>query len=643
MGKTTLRKNRWPDGENPKGLLLAGALIALAGVLAYSNSFSGAFVFDDGFAVANNPSIRQLWPLSVPLSPPPGLTIGGRPILNLSFALNYALSGTDAWSYHALNLLIHVAAGLTLFALLRRTLRLPLLRERFGTDATFLAAAIALLWVVHPVQTESVTYISQRAESLMSLCYLLTLYAFIRAREASAKKTAWIVACVAACLLGMGTKEVMVTAPILVLLYDRTFLAGTFREAWRQRGPLHAALMATWLPLAWLLADVSKRSVGLGLGVSPWHYALTQAGAIVHYLVLVAWPYPLVIDYGTRLVGSPLEVLPQIVIVLALLAGTGWALVHRPALGFAGAWFFLILAPTSSFIPLVLDPVTEHRLYLPLAAVLALVILGLYRLIGHRVLAVAAVLAFLLGLATLLRNEDYQNPLELWAQTAAAAPGNPRAQNNYGELLLQDNRPVEAIDRFKAAVQLRPDYAEALNNWGNALVQVGDLGGAISHYQEAARIDPAGGVSHNNWGNVLMQEGRLPESLAQYAEAIRLDPDYTEAHFNYAMALAKSGQKDRALDEFREAERSNPDSAEIENTWGSLLANLGRLSEAADRFERAREITPNDPEAHNNLGVIYAQMGRRDDAITEFRTALILNPNYAPALQNLDKIHAPPP
>lgn len=641
MGQETLRKNRGPSALDRYALLLAGGLIAVAALCAYANSFSGPFIFDDGFAIEKNPSIRQLWPLSGPLSPPPEMTVGGRPILNLSFALNYAFSGIEVGSYHALNLLIHILAGLTLFGLSRRTLLRPVLRERFAGDAIPLATAIALLWVVHPVQTESVTYLSQRAESLMSLFYLVTLYSFLRAAELPGRKTAWSILCVIACLLGMGAKEVMVTAPAMVLLYDRTFVAGTFREAWRQRWPLHSCLMATWLPLGWLLLDVAKRSVGLGLGVSPWNYALTQAGAIVHYLALAVWPDPLVIDYGTQLVTDPLQVWPQVLLVLALLAATGWALARKPVLGFLGAWFFLILAPTSSFIPLVLDPVTEHRLYLPLAAVITLGVLVIYRFLGRNGGFIVAALAFVFILLTFLRNEDYQSPLDLWAQTTAAAPDNARAHNNYGELLLQADRPVEAISQFEAAVRLRADYPEVHNNWGNALVQLGQLDDAIRHYQKALRLDPHSAPSHNNWGNVLSQQGKMAEALGQYAEAVRLDPNYTEAHYNFALALARSGQKEKALDEFRDAQRCDPGSLDVEKSWGSLLAGMGRFPEAAEHFQRAVQLGPGDPESHNDLGVVLVQMGRRDEALSEFRTALQLDPNYTPAARNLAQMKAP--
>ncbi len=278
-------------------IALAAGAIVLATAAAFSSSFRGAWIYDDMPAIVENPTIRQLWPVWKPLCPPlGGKAVSGRPLLNLSLAINYAISGNEVWSYHAANLVIHVLAALTLFGILRRTLLLPTVRDRLGSAAVAvpLAAVIALLWALHPLQTESVTYITQRAESLMGLFYLLTLYCFIRGSRghpifASAKigtvptirgecrgsgvrgqgtgrdsrpsssilpPVAWYAASVTACLLGMATKEVMISAPLIVLLYDRTFCAGSFRQAWRRRPGFYAALACTWLLLGWLVLSM---------------------------------------------------------------------------------------------------------------------------------------------------------------------------------------------------------------------------------------------------------------------------------------------------------------------------------------------------------------------------------------------------
>ena len=227
---------------------------------AYNNSLSGPFVFDDLPAIAENPSIRRLWPPSEALVPrlDGGLTVSGRPLVNLSLAINYAWSGDKAWSYHLVNLLIHVSAGLALFGIARRTFSQPGLVGRFGDAALWLAFSVALIWLLHPLQTESVTYVVQRAESLMGLCYLLTIFCFVRSIE-SLRSGYWLGLSLTACLLGMAAKEVMVSAPLMVFLYDRTFVAGSFGEAWRRRRVYYLGMGATWALLGWLAIGTTGR------------------------------------------------------------------------------------------------------------------------------------------------------------------------------------------------------------------------------------------------------------------------------------------------------------------------------------------------------------------------------------------------
>ena len=227
--------------------LAAGALVALATAACYLNSFNGPFVFDDVESIVHNPTIHDIGSAVFPPAAG-GATIVGRPILNLSLAVNYVCGGMDVWGYHVFNLAVHVLAVLTLFGIVRRTLMLPSVGERLALAAPYLAAAVALLWAVHPLQTELVTYVVQRAESLMGLFYFLTLYCVIRSSASGAAR--WSLAAVLSCAMGMATKEVMVTVPLIALLYDRTFLAGSFARALQKRWGLYAGMAACWGVLA---------------------------------------------------------------------------------------------------------------------------------------------------------------------------------------------------------------------------------------------------------------------------------------------------------------------------------------------------------------------------------------------------------
>jgi len=367
-------------------LLASGALLVAGTIAVYGRTFSVPLLLDDVAWIKDNTSIRKLWPLWPVLAPPSGTAIAGRPLLNLSFALNYAAGGMAVAGYHRVNLLIHVLAGLTLFGLVRRTLQRPVLAARFGPAATALALAVSAIWAWHPVQTESVTYLAQRAESLMGLFYLLTLYCFVRGAETDARgvRRIWFSLSVLACLAGVGTKEVIVTAPFMVLLYDRTFISGGFAVAWRRHRSLYLALAATWLPLGCLMIGLFSRGEGFAQEATAWSYGLTECRVVVKYLLLALWPRPLVFDYGRYAAPRLSEVAPYVLVLASLLTAMFVALRRWPAAGFAVCWFFLILAPASSVIPVIMQPMAESRLYLPMAGVAALAVLGIFSVAGSR-------------------------------------------------------------------------------------------------------------------------------------------------------------------------------------------------------------------------------------------------------------------
>ena len=380
-------------------VLACAAVIAAAVAAAYLRGLHGAFVFDDLGSVASNGSIRNF---STSLGPPDATTVSGRPVLNLTFAANYALSGTATWSYHAVNIALHACAALVLLGIVRRTLATPAGGARGAAECLGLAAAVSLLWALHPLLVGSVAYVVQRAESLMGLLYLLALYSFIRYSAGGKGSTAWASASFGACLLGMATKEAMVTAPVVVLLYDRTFLAGSFRAAWDGSRRLYLLLAACWLPLLFQMLYMGGRSgtAGFGSGVPASAYLATQMKAVVLYLRFAAWPRGLVGDYGRILEGSAS-------VVGGLRASSSLALVRgdalppqvaRPALGFLGAWFLVILAPTTSFVPISTEIIALHRMYLPLAALVVAGVLALRSAIGAGWAFRAAVLVAALGL-----------------------------------------------------------------------------------------------------------------------------------------------------------------------------------------------------------------------------------------------------
>ncbi|MDB6092648.1 MAG: yrrB [Verrucomicrobia bacterium] len=635
------------DQATPKidrGVILAWVIIILAAWAAYGNSFAGPFVFDGQATIRDNPSIRQLWPLGPALSPPSdGSPVSGRPIANLSFALNHAVGGFEVRGYHALNLAIHILAGLTFFGIMRRTLAgIPAAQAAgFGSRRDWAPLAAAVIWTVHPLQTEAVTYLAQRSESLMGLFYFLTLYGFIRGGEgrgpAGKMAYCWLGLSWLACLLGMATKEVMASAPAMVFLYDRTFVAGSFRTAWNRRRVYYAGLFGTWLLLIGLMVQTGSRggTVGFHTNMPWWDYALHQSAAIVHYLRLSVWPHPLVIDYGLTWGASPLMTALDGLIVAGLVGATGIAIWRRSALGFLGAWFFAILAPSSSVVPIATEIVAEHRMYLPLAALVVLVVLGSWKLFGGKSLPLFVVLALGLIGVTWRRNEDYRSERALWAQTVEAAPRNPGAHNNLAKALLEEKDFSGADREFTEALRLNPNLPGAWNNAGALRLHEGKVLEAIAAYENALRLVPDYADARAGLGRALVQAGRLPEAILQFERTLALRPDSVETHNFLAFAWYKSGRKEEAIAEYRNVLRLKPDHSEAGYNLANLLAQSGRVAESVGYFEQILRIKPDWLEARINLGSAFIATGRIAEAIAQFEAAVRLRPDYAAAHYDL--------
>lgn len=621
--------------------LLAAALLVAAAIAAYSNSFSGQLIYDDTPAIKDNPTIVSLWPLSTVLSPPSdsGITVNGRPLVNLSLAINYAIGGIEVGGYHVVNLGIHILAGLTLFGLVRRTLQLPALHKHFRQDSSCVlpALCVALLWTLHPLQTESVTYIVQRAESLVGLFYLLTFYCFVRSTTATNPFT-WQLLTVLSCVCGMASKEVMASAPLLVLLYDRAVVSGTFREAWSRRPKFYVALASSWLLLGWLMAGSAGRggTAGFGAGgISSWNYALTSALALGKYLKLTVWPDPLIFDYGTAIETELLPVLPQGLVIVSLVAATAYALWRRPLLGFLGMWFFAILGPSSSIIPIASEPLAEHRMYLPLVPILAIFVVGVNQLLGRRAIFVFAALAIGAGWQTHRRNEDYRDELTIWRDTQRKYPSNARAHNNVGEIIFRQERRDEAIACFREAVRLLPNYVDALNNLGNSLTQQGNAAESLPHLERALIIKPEYAETHNNLGSAFYSLGRKEEAVVRYREAVRLKPTFADVRNNLGVVLGEQGKNAEAIEHYEVALRLKKDYVDAHFNYGNALREIGRIADAITQFETAIRLKPTHAKAHHNLGSILFNQGQPELAKSHYETALRIKPDYGDAEINL--------
>lgn len=503
--------------------LLLGALVLVAGLSAFLNGLGGTFVFDDHVWIVEHPAIRSLRT---------SVLYSSRPLVGLSLYFNHAAGGLAPAGYHAVNIAIHLAAGFVLFLLGLRTLALRGNWE--GIRPAILSASAAMIWIVHPLNTESVTYVIQRSESLMGLFYLLTMLCFVVGVHSPRR---WHAMSVCFCALGMACKPVMVTAPLAVLLYDRFFVSGSIVRALRERKTFYALLGCTWLvPVVLLSAPhESSTSAGLGAGLlSPLRYLASQPAVIVHYLGLTAWPVRLCLDYGWSGPASFAEIAwPAAALSLALAATIVAARRKIPA-AYAAVWFFLTLAPGSSIVPLA-DLAAEHRMYLPLIGVVFLFVLGAESVMrtltraatrgeGRATFpsfALAIGITLVLAVRTAKRNEDYHSRERMWSSVLDARPENPRAAFGMGTALLA-----------------RGDYAGAAQHFRRVLEGIPDA-------ETASRRDLSTvyAMVHNNLGAIHYMQGRLVPAEVHFREALKVSSRYPDAQRNLARVLERAGER----------------------------------------------------------------------------------------------------
>lgn len=621
-------------------------LIVAAGLLAYSNSFSGPFVFDDSRSIEFNQRVRDFSARQ---------TV--RPVVHLSFALNYALGGLNPADYHATNLLIHLCAGLALFGLVRRTLALPRMSAGLRDRAQGLAVAVAVLWTVHPLQTQSVTYIVQRTESLMGLFYLLTLYCVVRGNT-SDRPTGWYFAAAACNALGMATKQVMVTAPLLVLLYDWIFLSkpGARPLLHRRRG-VYVWLAGGWI-LLWALYRYNEQSpdsaaTEAGIVITGAQYLATQVGVLTHYLRLSVWPHPLCLDYAWPLATSFTATIGPAAFIVALGILTVWALRAHPRIGFLGAAAFIVLGPTSSILPLA-DAAFEHRMYLPLAPLVVLAVLAgerMCRWIESQILRahiwplralVTGALAMILMALTFVRNIDYHSAESMWLDVVGKQPDNVRAWLNLSSELHAAGEYESVIDACRRVLEKLPDYesidrAELLrrldeggsrdffyhamvysgvrNNLGRAYFELGAYGVAQAHFRESIRVAAGNLRARQNLAASLFKMGDTDAAMGEWNRVLAQEPDNAAAHASLADALIELGDFDTAYTHYETALRNAIRITPVKQRYAWLLAtspvaarrNGPRALELA--LQACDETAYLSPRAVDTLAAAYAEIG----------------------------------
>jgi tetratricopeptide (TPR) repeat protein len=624
---------RQPYARDPRWtVLFAGVLVVLSALAVYHNSFRGVFIFDDWRLIVGNSTLDHF---KDALLPPRSSAWAGYPVSSFSFAVNFALGADAVLGYHGVNLFLHALAGLVLFGVVRRTLGSPRLSNRYESAALLLATSIAVLWVVHPAQTEAVDYLGQRAGLLVGLFFLLSLYGEIRSSD-STRPITWQIISVAAGWLGALSGVGMITLPVVILVYDYFFRDGSLSISWRRRWRFYAGLSSIWLILGAQFflygygANVETRIAG--------RFGLNFCYPVVEYLRMTLWPHPLLIDYGdgmVQTVGSEWIYGGLLVVLFGL---TLWAFWKRYPGGFLGVWFLgLAMGATSKRFG---QPLAESRVYLPLAAVVTGVVLIGYRVLGRRSLLLFGAVAIGLGWLTVNRNEDYRTELRIWDQAIDQRPANPRAHLNRGRVLEGLHRGADAVAEYETALRIEPEYAAAHYalgvRFGKNPARQED---AIAHYEAVLKLKPDLAEAHVSLGNILFkQPNRLTEAITHYEAALRLKPSTPEIHCDLANAFAKLPERHQdAIVEYRSALRLNPGLPEVHCALGIALAgDKARWPEAAEEFEEALRLNPKYPAAHYNLGVLLSRTpGRTPEAVAQYEAALSLAPDYLEAHYNL--------
>jgi tetratricopeptide (TPR) repeat protein len=632
------------------------------------------FHFDDFSPVASE-VVRQSADQEAQ-NPRVSVQVAGRPVVRASFAVNYSLGGLDVKGYHALNIAVHVLCALLLFAIVRRTL------ERWSDDelkgsATGVALAASVIWALHPLNAGVVTYISARSESLMVLCYLGMLLAGLRVHD-SRHRAVWHCGAVGACALGMATKESMVTAPVMFVLFDRAFVFASLKEAWNARWRLYVALFATWGVLAALASSAPRaESVGLSLGVSPWTYLLNQAEIITDYLRRAFWPDQLVFAYGEPRAITLVDVMPQALLVTVLVGFAFWAWHARPKVGFLGLGFFVLLAPTSSVVPIATEVAAERRMYLPLACLVVLVVVSARRAWSElgkqgehgwppRTGVVAGVvtvmaLAVPLGITTMRRNAEYASAELLWRTTLDRWPS-AVAHRNLATALKQAGKREEAVTHLRATLTDHPEgrYAVGLELFemgrdeealaelrtfldtaavegsdveanaryvmGRALTELGRREAAVRELTHVLGDQPNHADAQLALADLLLGRQAFEEALRRYQQFVSLRPGHAGAWANLGIAAMATGNIRDGVDAFERVIELQPESAVAHLNLARALTDSGRGAEAAPHAAKAVSLAPGDARAREVYGRALLAQGRDDDAVRELERASQLDP-----------------
>jgi len=340
-----------------------------------------------------------------------------------------------------------------------------------------------------------------------------------------------------------------------------------------------------------------------------------------------------VFDYGDYLTPVAWGAILDVALVGGLVVATCVALRRWPAVGFAGAMFFAVLAPSSSVVPVATQTIADHRMYLPLAVVLTALVLGGYSWLGRRVWLVGAGLAVAFGLLAVSRNQDYASAVGLWRETVRQRPENVRARNNLAAALLDAKQTDAGLTELRAALQLKPDHPDVLRNLAQAELLAGQTQEALAHIERAQQIDPSVAAGWTLLGAARLQADQPERAVEAYAQARRMRPDSIAATYGLGESLYLAGQNKEALVVLEEAHRQSPGYRDLHLTYGAALLDAGKLDAALVQFDAALAQSVPTAKLLHLRALTLAELGRRPEAQDAVKRTLELAPGYPPAVE----------
>lgn len=620
------------------------SLIVLFGLLAYFNTFNVPFHFDDTPNIVENHRIKDISNIPSFFTDIEGPPISGRPLTVATFAINYYLGGLDATGYHIFNLALHIANGILLYFLIILTAG----RLGFHNDKKTVLIALfsSLMFISHPIQTESVTYIVSRSVLLSTFFFFLGIILFAKAAGAEGKRK--LLALFIISLMGMASREEFFLFPIMLILYDLYFISKQDIKRVLRNYKIHLPVIFT---LAYVIYIVLSYDYGehAGFGVktiTPLEYLMTQFNVHWTYIRLLFFPINQNLDYDYPVVKTLFE-LPTIISFIGYIGlwATGIYLYKKkPVISFCILWFMITIAPSSSIIP-VADVIFEHRLYLPSVGsiiVFTTVIFYILQFIIYRsqillttgYLLLTTIVIALSG-ATYARNIIWQDAVSLWGQAAAKSPNKARPWINIGNAYIRRNLPAQAIPYLMKAIELNPKDSDAWTNIGAAYINHNLIGKAIPYLMEAIELNPKDSVAWRKIGLSYLRQNLPDKAIPYLLEAIHLDPSNPEAWHNIGIAYLDQNLQDKAIPYLMKAIELDTGNAEAWNSTGVAYLDQNLPDKAFPYFIKAIELNPIDAKAWNNMGIAYGVKNFQDKGIPYLKKAIELNPEYGDAYFNL--------